>query len=126
MELMGVKEQMMGGVEAMLPIIDQMAANWQLDEEARQELINIYRQWFAEDFDQDLLVADMVELYRETFTDEELQALIDFYSTPVGQKILSVTPELAKRGAAMGMAEAQRKEPQLMERLEPFLEKHLN
>lgn len=123
---MGVKEQMMGGVEAMLPIIDQMAANWQLDEEARQELINIYRQWFAEDFDQDLLVADMVELYRETFTDEELQALIDFYSTPVGQKILSVTPELAKRGAAMGMAEAQRKEPQLMERLEPFLEKHLN
>jgi hypothetical protein len=35
-----------------------------------------------------------VSLYAETFTPDELQGLIDFYKTPVGQKYIEKQPQL--------------------------------
>jgi hypothetical protein len=35
------------------------------------------------------------EIYAEVFTEEEIQGMIDFYKSPVGQKMLAKQPELA-------------------------------
>jgi hypothetical protein len=38
-----------------------------------------------------------VQVYRETFSQEEIDGLIAFYQTPVGQSFVSKQPELMKR-----------------------------
>jgi len=38
-----------------------------------------------------------VQAYRETFSQEEIDGLIAFYQTPVGQSLVSKQPELTKR-----------------------------
>ena len=40
---------------------------------------------------------DMASIYAQTFTDEELKGLIEFYKGPVGRKFIEKQPELMQR-----------------------------
>lgn len=124
LEVMGAKDQMLGGFEAMLPVIDNMAVQFQLDAAAKAELREIYRSWFDEDLDQDRMIKEIAELYTSAFTVEELDQLIMFYKSPLGRKFLAKSPALMKEGAKIGMDEANRKQQNLLNRLGPFLKKH--
>ena len=42
------------------------------------------------------LLTDMVPIYDKHFTHDEIKGLIDFYSTPIGKKLLEKTPELTQ------------------------------
>ena len=55
----------------------------------------------------DRLKPDMISLYENAFTPDELQGLIDFYRTPVGQKSIEVMPGLMAEGAQLGAARVQ-------------------
>lgn len=123
MEVMNVKNQMDSGFDAMLPIIEQQAAAMQLDEAQVEELKAIYLNWWENDIDQQKLIDSMKAQYKAAFTEEEMQALIDFYQTPVGKKVLKETPRLMQEQAQIGMEEATSKQQLLMEKLQPFLEK---
>ncbi|MCL1046087.1 DUF2059 domain-containing protein [Shewanella electrodiphila] len=123
-KVMNMDTQMNGGFEAMLPVIDQMSAQFQLNEAGKAELKQIFRTWFNEDIDRAKIINEIKALYSESFTDDELKAVTEFYQTPVGQKFLEKSPQLMQSGAQIGMQEAQSKQTQLMERVQPFLEKH--
>jgi hypothetical protein len=45
----------------------------------------------------DEMVAEMVPLYADTYTVDEIQQMTAFYNSPVGQKMLAKTPELMGR-----------------------------
>ncbi|MCC4831505.1 DUF2059 domain-containing protein [Shewanella sp. 10N.7] len=122
-KVMNMDTQMNGGFEAMLPVIDQMSAQFQLNEAGKAELKQIFRTWFNEDIDRAKIINEIKALYSESFTDDELKAVTEFYQTPVGQKFLEKSPQLMQSGAQIGMQEAQSKQTQLMERVQPFLEK---
>lgn len=49
----------------------------------------------------------MIALYKEQFTEEELQAMHDFYSTPEGKSIIQKLPALNQRSIQLGMAWGQ-------------------
>ena len=121
---MGVEDQMLGGFEAMMPMVDQLATQMQLNENEKEQLKTIYRDWFLEDIDRDAIMKKVRQLYAESFTTEEIKKLNDFYTSPTGQKFLDKSPELMKAGAQAGMIEAQKAQPKLMERLGPFMEAH--
>ena len=122
--LIGIDKQMTGGFDAMLPIVDQLASQLQLDANGKEELKTIYRDWWENDIDRKAMEEKMVELYAKIFTTAEINELNKFYRSPVGQKFLEKLPELMKLGAEIGMKEAQSKQTKLLERLQPFLEKH--
>ena len=122
-QLIDMEEQMAGGFEAMLPIIDQMSSQLQLDAKEKEQLENIYRDWFEKDLDRKSMIEGMAKLYAEAFTAEDINELTKFYSTPIGQKFLEKSPELMRLGAQIGMEEAQKKQGKLMERLQPFFDK---
>jgi len=124
-DLIHIEEQMTGSFDAMIPVINQMSSQYQLDAEAKKELSNIYKTWFNNDLNTDSMIAQIADIYAETFTAEEIQMLIEFYETPIGQKLIKETPELAQKGALIGMEAAQKAQPKLIEKLTPFLEKHL-
>ena len=122
--IIGIDKQMNGGFEAMLPMVDQFASQLMLDETEKDELKSIYRDWFDNDIDRKAIIEQMVTLYSENFNENEIVGLIDFYKTPLGQKFLQKSPVLMKQGAQIGMQEAQKKQQQLLDKLNPFLEKH--
>lgn len=123
-KVMNMDEQLVGGFEAMLPVIDQMATKFKLDSAGKEELLNIYRAWFNDDLDRSKIKEKIKELYAATFSDKEIDEITKFYQTETGQKFLKKSPELMKLGAQIGMAEAQAKQSQLLNRLKPFFEKH--
>lgn len=45
---------------------------------------------------------DYIRIYAETFTEEELDEIIKFYQTPVGQKLIAKMPELSRRSIEVG------------------------
>lgn len=55
----------------------------------------------------------MVQVYAEMFTDPELEAMLTFYRSPAGLRLAALTPELSRRGAAIGAAVATEHAPEL-------------
>ena len=122
--VMKMETQMTGGFEAMLPVVENMSAKLALNMEQEEELKEIFRTWFNEDFDKQKLVGEIKEIYTKSFSEEEIKEITRFYKTPVGKKFLELSPALMKEGARLGMLEGQQKQGKLRERIYPFLEKH--
>jgi hypothetical protein len=123
-DTINLKEQMDAGFAAMMPMVDQLAVKLQLDAAGKAELVQLYKDWFEKDLDQEKMRTNIVNLYAETFTAQELDGLREFYQTPLGKKALKVLPEIMQKGAQLGMEEAKTKEQALMGRLNAFIEKH--
>jgi uncharacterized protein len=51
----------------------------------------------------DQMITDFANLYAQTFTAEEMKTVADFYRSGAGAKFISMTPELMKKGAEIGM-----------------------
>lgn len=121
---MKVDEQMLGGFESMLPIVNQLADNLRLNDEETDELKSIYRDWFNNDLDREGLKRQIAVVYAQTFTVDEMEDVIRFFESPTGQKLVERSPSLTQQGAQLGMNEAQTKQHLLLEKLTPFIEKH--
>lgn len=59
---------------------------------------------FSKDFDASLpaLYEKLAKVYMETYTPEDLKAMLKFYESPVGKKIAASTGELYKKSTAAG------------------------
>lgn len=123
-EIVGIDRQMTGGFESMLPVIDQLSAQLQLNTDQKEELKGIYRTWFDQDIDRESIKVQMIALYAETFTKEEIDQINEFYQTPLGVKFVEMSPELMQIGARIGMEEAESKQQLLIDRLQPFIDQH--
>ena len=87
--------QMIEGLKKNLPPIGQ-------DEQARKmtdRLVELLREEMKKaDFN-----SVTIELYDKYFTGDEIKALIQFYSSPVGQKATEILPTLAQESTGRGM-----------------------
>lgn len=54
-----------------------------------------------------VLKPDLLKLYTETFTAEELREITQFYSTSTGQKTIEEMPNLIAQGAELGSTRVQ-------------------
>jgi hypothetical protein len=63
----------------------------------------------------------LVPIYQENFTHEEIKGLVQFYTTPLGKKVIQKMPAVMQQGMAAGEAWGQ----SMMEVLEQRLEKRL-
>ena len=64
------------------------------------------------------LMTRMVEIYARNFTQAEVKALLAFYATDIGRKMISVLPRLAQESGAVGQEWAQQNMPRMVETLE--------
>lgn len=70
----------------------------------QEETIN----WFKAGIDPDGdLIKDMVSLYCEYYSHEDILQLIAFYETDLGKKVISSTPEIMDKSIVLGQAWAQ-------------------
>jgi uncharacterized protein len=67
------------------------------------------------------LEPDFINLYASTYTEEELDGIIGFYKSPVGQKMLEKTPELMTKSTEITRQKMQEVQPELNQMLEDFM-----
>jgi hypothetical protein len=102
---MGMARQVMDGLEAQLI---QLIASANPGKEAlvnslvTELLMPEFRARVGE------LEQPSLRIYAGAFTLAEMEELIGFYATPIGRKVLAVTPTISQQSAALGMAWGQR------------------
>lgn len=71
------------------------------------------------------LQPSLVALYRQAFSDAELQAMVDFYESPVGRKMLRKLPDLNRRSAQLTQSRLENVAPEVTALLDA-MEKELD
>ena len=71
----------------------------------------------AGSLDPEELTGLAISIYDRHFTMEELQALIDFYTTPVGQQVVKKLPLVAQESNTIGQQWGETKALEIVERL---------
>ena len=121
LDSMDLKQEMATGFKtAMQPMLTPMVQQMGLNEDQVTELNQILTDWWENDIDQDAIINKIKALYAERFTEDELNELVPFYETELGQKMLAVMPELTQAGMQIGMTEAGAQQGKLMERMSAF------
>ncbi|MDX1603883.1 MAG: DUF2059 domain-containing protein [Salinimicrobium sediminis] len=60
------------------------------------------------------LYGQMAQIYTEEFTEAEIDQILAFYHTPVGEKMRRITPELTRKGMEIGQQWGQELQPIMM------------
>jgi hypothetical protein len=69
----------------------------------------------------DSVMPRVVDIYVKHFTHDEVRALLDFYTTPVGRKVIKVMPMLAQESSAVGQRWAEANMPHILSLVEKRL-----
>jgi hypothetical protein len=102
------------GVQMMNQMFDAMRrASPRVPDSVWQEL----RTEFATDFSAEKIVELNVPIYAKHYTDGEIKQLIAFYQSPLGKKVVAVTPLIVQEGYAVGAARARIIISRIIERL---------
>ncbi|MFV9482508.1 DUF2059 domain-containing protein [Christiangramia sp. ASW11-125] len=59
------------------------------------------------------LYKKMAVIYTEKFTEEELDEILAFYATPVGEKMVELTPDITKKAMEIGQAWGMELQPMM-------------
>lgn len=89
------------------PLIDQSI---EMQMKANPMLVQIkpvLKKFMSKHLSYESLKDDMIKMYMEEFTEEELKAITAFYRTPAGKKTVERMPALALKGAELGMRKVQ-------------------
>ena len=67
------------------------------------------------------LEPDFINLYASTYTEEELDGIIGFYKSPVGQKMLEKTPQLMTKSTEITQQKMREVQPELNQMVQDFM-----
>jgi uncharacterized protein len=77
-----------------------------LYEQVLQRFVEKYMSWES-------LRPDLIALYTQAFTEDELREIVAFYQSPVGQKAIKAIPTLMAQGGQIGVKRIQEHLPEL-------------
>src|SRR5229473_7323053 len=72
---------------------------------------------FPKHFDPDSLTERVIPIYDKYLTTDDLKGLLDYYRSPLGQRMLKTLPELTRESQAAGFALGQKAAQETMEDL---------
>jgi uncharacterized protein len=108
---------------SMEPAIKQMQARG-LPDPAIAELRLAAAAFLDEVFGDPALQEQMLSVYQNTFTEEEMNQLIAFYSTPVGKKSIEKLPLTMHEGAIIGQRLAAKHSAKFEAQMQAIAAKH--
>ncbi len=71
------------------------------------------------------LKEEYIQLYTESFTEEELQGIIDFSKSPLGQKMAEKSPILMQKSMEIGRQHAQQVMPQVQQAIQEYMKENI-
>lgn len=67
------------------------------------------------------LEPDFISLYASTYTEEELDGIVAFYKSPIGQKMIEKTPELTTKSTEITQQKMNELQPVLSQMVQDFM-----
>lgn len=92
----------------------QLRQNPQLAQHSKE-----MRAFFTKYIGWDALKSDLAAMYMETFSEDELKAINDFYITPAGQKVINALPRLVQQRNQLAMQRLQQNIGELQKIVSP-------
>jgi len=112
-----------GARAALAPLFAQ-ARQHGIPEEGLKEMGVAADTFFNKTFNDPDLRTDMVKLLEDTYTPEELAAIIAFYETPAGKKSLEMTPIIAQKGMTIGQKYAAKNQEEFQSQLREIFQRY--
>jgi uncharacterized protein len=102
LEVSGAKKLVTQTMASMTTSVRPVLSNSLPPGEYREKLIDLFFAKFQSKADSAQLLDLAVPLYDKYFSQDEIKGLIRFYETPLGQKLLSVLPQLMDEMSEIG------------------------
>jgi len=80
-------------------VMDRM---FQMMKQQHPDIPEKYWTQVREDLDMDELVEKLIPIFDKYYTKSDLKKLLEFYKSPVGQKLVKVQPQITKEAMAVG------------------------
>lgn len=112
-----------GATAAFAPMIQQMKAQG-MPEEAVKEVMAAADRFFTKTFSDPGIKTDLVKVYEDAYTKEEMEELLTFYETPVGKKSLAAMPQLMQESAVVGQKYAAKNQAEFQAEMQAIMAKH--
>ena len=89
-----------------------------------QAFVNAFADSYQKKFDVDQVTEELVRVYDRHYSDEEIKGLLQFYGSPLGQKVAAEAPKIARetqaavraasgKAAKEALAEVKRQNPEI-------------
>ena len=82
-----------------------------------KQFVDAFVARFQKHFDPDSLTEHVIPIYDKYLTSEDLKSLLDYYRSPLGQRMLKALPEVTRESQATGFALGQKAAQETMEEL---------
>lgn len=96
MELVGVRDQVQDGVTNSAEQYREKLLATVPNNEKGQAFINAFVASYEKKFDADQVTEQVVAIYDKHYTDEEIKGLLQFFGSPLGQKVAAEMPKITR------------------------------
>jgi hypothetical protein len=118
-------DQLMGGVRRQVQQITESMPGADTATPEQKKQITDFQQRVMDTVNQKIgwkaLEPDFIGLYASTYTEEELDGIVAFYKSPVGQKMIEKTPELTAKSTQITQQKMTELQPQLSQMVRDFM-----
>jgi hypothetical protein len=100
LELVGAKDSIQDAASAATEQYRQKLVDTAINNDRAQAFGNAYLSEFQRKFDADAVTGQLVGIYDKHFTDDEIRGLLEFYGSPLGQKVAAEMPKISREAQA--------------------------
>jgi hypothetical protein len=108
---------LLGGKNQMLDIQTQLVDTLMTASPQLQDYQVTVAAWAQEYLQWSPVRERLAAMYRSNFSAEEIDAIVEFYRSPAGRKLLLLTPTLMREGMDIGLDLAEAHKPELIDML---------
>src|SRR6059058_1898762 len=96
MELVGARDMVQDGANNAIEQSREKLLATVPSNEKGQAFVNAFSVSYQRKFDADQVTEQLVEIYDEHFTDDEIKGLLQFYGSSLGQKVAAEMPKISR------------------------------
>jgi hypothetical protein len=124
LELVGARDMVQDGVNAAIEQSREKLLATVPDNEKGEAFVNSFAALYQKKFDVDGVTDQIVAIYDSHYTDEEIKGLLQFYGSPLGQKVAAEMPKINReiqaatraasgKAAKESLAEMKQQDPEI-------------
>jgi hypothetical protein len=106
MELIGARDQVQDAINNSTEQFREHLLATVPNNEKGQDFVNAFSASYQKKFDVDQIANQLVSVYDAHFTDDEIKGLLQFYGSPLGQKVAAEMPKITREIQARSRAVA--------------------
>lgn len=96
LELVGARDSIQDAASTATEQYRQKVVDASANNDRAQAFVNAYLTEFQKKFDADAVNEQLVQIYDRHFSDEEIRGLLEFYGSPLGQKVAAELPKISR------------------------------